>query len=471
METKKVNIIHYVIVFAFCFLFRFVPPFLTITPYGMGILGTFIGAIYGWSTIGMSWTTLMCLVGIGLSIGANQMIAACFNMTIIGMIFIMFIVHKLNSTGATTWLVNAILSSKLSQGKPWITLGIFFVAAYIGGLLNSVVMAVIFIGIFGHMFKSLGVPAYSKLVTTTMLGAALMLIMGQIGVPVMGSGLMVIAIYNAMAPAPLDFLSYMLFMIPLDFVIMVAYLAVMKFIFRVDVTPLKEFDPDMVGGKKTATKDQKMALFFLVLFMVLVIGSSLAVLGPIYTFLGKFGLFGIAAMILCIMMLVKGEDGKPFLNFYEAGTSVNWDITLMVGFILVISQYLCTAETGVAQTLMAVLMPFTTLNPFIFIVIALFVAMVLTNIAANLIIIAMILPVLFNFGGMVGVDTVMLAMLVFITTHLAIATPAACPSTGVVFSAGDLVKNGDMTKYALIALPFLFAVTLIVGIPLGSVLF
>ena len=76
MEAKKVNIIHYAVVFALCFLFRFLPPIGQITPYGMGILGTFIGAIYGWSTIGMAWTSLMCLVGIGWSIGANQMIAA-----------------------------------------------------------------------------------------------------------------------------------------------------------------------------------------------------------------------------------------------------------------------------------------------------------------------------------------------------------------------------------------------------------
>lgn len=52
-ETKKINLVHYIIVAAFCFLFRFVPGFAGITPYGMGILGCFIGAIYGWMTIGM----------------------------------------------------------------------------------------------------------------------------------------------------------------------------------------------------------------------------------------------------------------------------------------------------------------------------------------------------------------------------------------------------------------------------------
>ena len=88
METKNIKGFHFVVVFVLCFFFRFLPPVGQITPYGMGILGTFIAAIYGWSTIGMAWTSFMCLTGIGLTIGVNQMIAAGFNATIMSMIFV-----------------------------------------------------------------------------------------------------------------------------------------------------------------------------------------------------------------------------------------------------------------------------------------------------------------------------------------------------------------------------------------------
>ena len=81
---KKVSFIHYIIVFALCFLFRFIPGFAGITPLGMGILGSFLGAIYGWIAIDMLWPSIMALVGIGLSIGMNQMYAASIgSMTII----------------------------------------------------------------------------------------------------------------------------------------------------------------------------------------------------------------------------------------------------------------------------------------------------------------------------------------------------------------------------------------------------
>ena len=111
MEEKRVHIIHYIMVFLLCFFFRFIPPIGQITPYGMGILGTFIAAIYGWSTIGMVWTSFMCLTGIGLVVGMNQMIAAGFNMMIMSMIFVFVLMAVLDQTGAINWLVNTILSS------------------------------------------------------------------------------------------------------------------------------------------------------------------------------------------------------------------------------------------------------------------------------------------------------------------------------------------------------------------------
>lgn len=468
MEAKKVNIVHYVIVFALCFLFRFVPPFGQITPYGMGILGTFIGAIYGWSFVGMSWTTLMCMVGIGLSIGVAPMISTAFNTTVVGMIFIMFIVYKLNSTGATTWIVNSILSSKFTNGKPWLTMAMLFAACYIGGVLNAMVMSIVFVGVFTNMFRSLKVSPYSKLPTCTLVGAALALMMGQIGIPVMGNALMLIAIYNAMVPIPLDFVAYMIFMIPMGIAVIVFYIALMKFVFRVDVTPLKELDPSVFGECRSASKDQKLAISFFLLFMAMAVCSSISALGPVYIFLNKFGLFGYAAVCICLMMLIKGEDGKPFLNFYEAGASVGWDAILMVAYIMVISSYMNTADTGISQTLMSVLTPFTGLNPLVFVVVALFFAMVLTNIATNLIIVAMVMPILFNFAGLVGMEASMLILLLFMFSHFALATPAAAPPTGIFYTATDLIKPGDLTKVSLISLPLLFIFALLIGIPYAN---
>ncbi|MBQ5863080.1 MAG: hypothetical protein IIW67_05145 [Peptococcaceae bacterium] len=471
MQTNKMTYVHCAVVFVLAFFFRFLPPIGQVTPYGMGILGTFIAAIYGWSTIGMVWPSFICLTAIGLTIGPNQMIAAGFNATILAMIFVFLLMALLEETGATTWLVNTILGSKFTMGKPWLTLFLLFGAAYIGGILNSMVMAIVFMGVFTTLCKNLNVTPYTKLPTCLMIGTALALLMGQISIPVMGNAMMIMATYNAMFPVPLNLLQYMAFMIPMGFLMMATFVCIMRFVLRVDVAPLKNFDPAMFGGTQKASRDMKLAMMFFVIYMVLVVMSSIGALGTVAAFLGKFGMFGIIAMVICVMMLLKKEDGTPYLNFHMSAAKIGWDPVLMVAFIMVISSYMNTAETGISQTLMSLLMPFTTLSPFVFIVVALFFAMVTTNVATNLIIIVMVMPVIYNFAGMVGLNASGLMCLLFIAAHLALATPAAAPPTGIMMTAKEMIKVGDFSKYALISLPILFAVLMLVGIPYSNIIF
>ena len=471
METKKMTYFHCAVVFVLAFFFRFLPPIAQITPYGMGILGTFIAAIYGWSTIGMSWTSFICLTAIGITIGPNMMIAAGFNVTIISMIFVFLLMAVLEETGATRWLVNTILGSKFTMGKPWLTLALLFFAAFIGGILNSMIMAVVFVGIFTTLCKNLNMTPYTKLPTLLMLGTALSLLMGQIAIPVMGNALMIMATYNAMFPVPLNLAQYMLFMIPMGILMILSFVALMRFVFRVDVAPLKNFDPAVFGGTQKATRDQKLAMTFFVIYMILIVLSSISALGPVAAFLGKFGMFGIIAMVICVMMILKRENGKPFLNFNISAAKIGWDPVLMVAFIMVISSYMNTEATGISQTLMSLLMPFTQLNPLVFVFVGLLFAMILTNVATNLIIIVLVMPVLYNFAGMVGLNASGLMCLLFIAAHLALATPAASPATGIMMTAKEMLKPSDFMKYALISLPFLFIILLAVGIPYSNIIF
>ena len=104
-----------------------------------------------------------------------------------------------------------------------------------------------------------------------MIGTALSLLMGQIAIPVMGNAMMIMATYNAMFPEPLNLLKYMMFMIPMGFLMMATFVMIMRFILRVDVSPLKNFDPAMFGGTQKATRDMKLAILFFVIYMVLVV--------------------------------------------------------------------------------------------------------------------------------------------------------------------------------------------------------
>lgn len=90
-KAKKISPIHYLVVAAFCLGGQFVPGFAGITPLGMGILGCFVGAVYGWITIDMLWPSIVAMFGLGMtSIGFDRVIAGSFgNTTVMALILCM----------------------------------------------------------------------------------------------------------------------------------------------------------------------------------------------------------------------------------------------------------------------------------------------------------------------------------------------------------------------------------------------
>lgn len=470
VAQKKVHWIHYVIVLAFCFLFRFIPGFAGITPLGMGILGSFIGAIYGWIFIDMLWTSLMALLAIGLSIGMNQMYAASLgSITIVALIFCMPLIGVCNETGAFQWLIDKLLTNKFMQGKAWITIWLILLIAWFLGSQNPIIMGVIFCSFATSIFKQVGIGKNEKLPIFMYLGIAYAAMMGQILFPFISTGLTLIMAYNAMFPNfPIDFVRYLAFMIPAGIFMVTVYTLLMKFVFRVDASKVADYK--QTGEAKKITKDQRNALIVFVIFIVLNILSSLP-LGPIKEFLGLFGLGGFIFILLAFMMVfMKKEDGTPFCDVEKGLKTVNWGQILMVGYIMVIATYMNQPSTGISVAMSAMLQPFTALPPLVFVVLALLFACVMTNVANNMIVVVLVMPVMFNFASVIGMAPTGMICLLFLLAQFALATPAASPVTAVCMTQ-ELADASEMSKAALKVIPLLFVFSLLVGWPLAQILF
>jgi len=468
-EAKKVNIIHYIVVAFFCLGFRFIPPFAGITPYGMGILGTFIGAIYGWMTINMLWPSLMALAGVGLSIGMNQMLAASFgNMAVIALILCMGVLGVAMQTGAFEWLVQVILNNKFMNGKAWFTLWFILLFAWFMGSHNPIIMCVIFCAFANAIFKQVGLEKNDPLIVAMYLGIAYCLMMGQILFPFISTGLTLVMAYSAMFPNnPIDFVPYLIYMIIVGVAMVTVYTALMKFVFRIDASKIANFKTE--GGAPKATREQKIGLILFVIFILLMLGHSLP-LGPVKHFLEKFGLIGIVLLMSCVVALMKKSDGTPLIDLERAFHMCNWGQVTMVGYIMVCSQYMMGADAGISAAMAKLIMPFMALPPIVFLAVALAIGVVLTNVANNMIVCILLMPFLVNFGSMIGMPPTGMVALLFFMSQFAIATPAASPVTAVAMTQ-EMADPGVMTKFALKIIPFLFIFGILIGWPVANIIF
>ena len=246
MEEKIVAPIHYVIVAALVLFFRFIPGFAGITPLGMGILGTFIGAIYGWMTIGMLWPSVIALLGIGLSVGMNQMLVAGFaSLPFFGLVFCIPIINICSDTGAFSWIIDKVLTSKAMQGKGLLTVWVLFMLSFLLGFTNPIIMCLVICSFVTTICKQVGIQKNEKFPIYVYLGIAFAGMLGQVLFPFVGTGLTLVMAYNAMFPQfPLDFVSYLIFMLPMGTVLITIYTLLLKILFRVDVSKLSNFKPE-----------------------------------------------------------------------------------------------------------------------------------------------------------------------------------------------------------------------------------
>ncbi|MBQ2775881.1 MAG: hypothetical protein IJF50_00165 [Peptococcaceae bacterium] len=470
IKERPILIVHYAIVLFMCFVFPQLTPIGALTPQGMALVGGFLGAVWGWSMIDMLWPSFVGLFSMAWFLGANQVAAAAFgNVTVVMLMFMFIAMSCITQTGAVTWLIQKLLSLKFFMGRPWVTIGFFFYVAYFIAGFNSVIMAVILIPILGSLFKTLKVEPYSKLSTLVIMGVMYCLLMGQVTFPFMGVSLTLLMTYSAMFQSALDFASYLMFTLPLSLVMILVYMGIMKFVFRVDVSPFADLTEESLGECPPITKDQKKAFIIIILLFGAMICSSISALGPIYTLLNKISLLGLSSLILIISLLMKCEDGRPFVNVAEP---TQWSIILITALVMVLSTYMNNPDFGVVATITQMMQPLMGMSPYIFIVCALAIAVVMTHFATNMVLCIVFMPFMVTFAANVGMNPTGIVALLFFSCQMSLATPGGgAPLSAMFYGMDEWVKPGMMSKFGIICILFLFFFDMVLGLGWSNVIF
>lgn len=162
-KVRDLSRVHMAIIILLMFAFGYLPPIGTITPVGMKILGIFIGLLYGWSTCGMLWPSLLGIFALGFSgMGSvKEMLSMGFsNEIVIFLIFVLILVEMVSQSGATNAIVNFFITRKSLQGHPWLFSFVFLLAAGLLCTFGQAFAAYLFV--LGHF----GIPGFESRLQT-----------------------------------------------------------------------------------------------------------------------------------------------------------------------------------------------------------------------------------------------------------------------------------------------------------------
>ena len=460
------------VVLLLMFGFKYLPAPGSITQMGMGCLGIFLGAVYGWITVGMLWPSLMGLIAYGFTgyISVSDAITTGFGSNnVMTLIMIFGILGIMESAGLTEYIALKIVGSKVGQGRPWIVLFLLMFASFVLVAVTCSWASAMFVwAIFYKMVEQNDIQkgkytAYA--IGSIIIGAILGGQVFPFSVPVVlvtGSYTSVVGEENAPA-----FVPYVVWMIVVCLAIIAVWLLVGRFILKIQTPAI---DTSKVEKAKPLSSYQKIVLTFLALFLVgLVVASIMPKSVWISGVLNQLGVKGFAALIIAVLILMNFSEGKRFGDYMK---TANWELIVVMALITIMSSSLTSADTGIMDFVTNLLSPVLAgQGTVVFLILITLIPLILTNVLNNLVIGMLFVPIATTFALNMGISTGMLFCALMLLTSCALATPAGCAVAALYHGNTEWTTSGQAARYGILFAFVAWVVTLVIGVPLGMLLF
>ena len=182
--------------------------------------------------------------------------------------------------------------------------------------------------------------------------------------------------------------------------------------------------------------------------------------------LQKLGLTGVAILIMIFFALLKDEHGKHVISLENCHNYVPWPVFWLIAFAMPLGNAIKSPDSGIMATITNFVTPlFDNVNIYVFMILAMVLVGVLTQVSNNMVLGAIFIPVFTNICIQMGGNPYVLFLMLMYSVNCAYCTPAASFQGALVHGNENVSK-----KYAyLIGFTALVVtwVACLVMIPLG----
>lgn len=458
----------------------YLEPWGSLNELGMKVLGIFLGMLWGWTAIGFVWPSLMGLLALGLSgyQSVSAAIAAGFGATnnTVLCIFLFVFAAYMDRIGLSQLIAHWFISRKIAIGRPYVFSFMVFLAAYVLGATVSLFTGILLLwNIFYSACQILGYKKKEKYPTIMLVGIVYSAMLGFAIFPFKATQVMVLgSLATVSGGSTIDFMDFTSLTFCITVGCLVAFLAIMKYVIRPDISKFADTG-DMFGALRQTNinNEQKIAAFFLVLFMFAMFAPSVLPKDFIVAkFFNDLGITGSLVFVMALMAMLKIK-GKISFNFADAAQSgMNWNMILLFAATMPVSAAMSSEETGVINFIVELLEPlFLNFSGFTFCIAFIVVAGILTQVAHNLVLAALLTPVMYQFSIQLGGDPLLMSVLFAFAIAVAIATPGGSAPGALIYTNSEWIEIKDAYKYGCLAAGISIIMSIVIGLPLGSLIF
>ena len=473
-NTKSFNMkyVHLAVVLAFMFLFRLIPPIGTITPYGMAVIGIFIGMIYGWSVDAdnLCWTSLLALVALGVTDfgNAGKALASAFgNESVMLMLLGMFFVGMLQESHLTEWISNKLLGAKFTQGKPWLlTAFIVIVPALSTILVNQTLVALMMFVIYEEIFRQAGYKKGDLYPAMVLMGFMVVCSVAFSLFPFRGWCLMSVGMAMK-AGIQINMSGWIITEIVAVIVTCVGWMVVMFITPGCKVDKLKEIDITQFQKESAPLTKRQQAALIITLANVIgcIIISFVGGAEGWRLFLKNIGVYGWVIAVIAFAM-VWHVDGQPVLDKKKAPAYFYWDLILVVAAAMVVAGQITSEGAGISPMIGQIMRPLFGLPSYAFLIALGVITFLLTNFANNVAVTITMLTIAMTMAQQVQFNLQVALMVITIFGVIGLLTPAGSVNGAMIHSHAFTTTKSAYTAGAIMIV-FLILIMALVVIPLG----
>lgn len=471
---KDKTFLHLAVYLVIAALGWIIPPAEPITAEGMKLLGIFIAAIYGWSITPDIWPSILTFLLLPFAgiLDLNGVLAATMGSdTFLTMIFIMVMVGFLENTGTTSYVAAFLMTRKALKGHPWrLIFMIFLIAWLLSTFCGNMPGMMITWGFIYKICDVLDYKPFDKFASLMIFGVAVMGALSLSSVPWANNALVILGSYMQSSGEKINYLHYLAYSVPNAIFCILGFLALCKFVFRLDVSRLKNLDTSVFGGDLELTAERKIALSALgVMIFLLVVPGLMPAGTAIRTLADKTGICMKMGVVLFVLTFIK-VDGKKIFNFGQlASKKVPWPMMMMMIGILSFVAMLGNPATGISAFLSQLFTPmFQGTSVVVFFLLVLVITVFLTNFMINMVVAVIMISATLPLCSVLGVVPLQVVYLITVSCTIAFILPAASAASCVLFANTEWVRAKDVYKFGFPTIIMMAAVTLIWNIILFS---
>lgn len=457
-KKKAIFFLHWLIVLVLMLGFRYIPPVGEITPYGMQILGIFLGLVWGWMFLDFLNPSLLAFLVVVLFV-QGQTIAGITassigNSNIFMMIVILALAQYFEDSGLNRYLANWFISRKVNIGRPWIFSGVLMFAGFFFSAFAQQIPAMILMwSVIYRIADETGMGKKHGWVTFMLVGICMSSSYGCVAAPWQIMGLVFLAAMTDAIGITVNMGLYCLVMTLFSICAIVLFEIIGRFVLKLDVSLIKNEDDRFAALRhgKMDTQQKRAGIVMLMFIILLMVPNFLPTNWPIVSQLNTLTATGIVAILLIfISLFTKKETGERVYDINKLFcTAVPWNLIIMCGMCFMLIGLMESDESGVISTAVANIVPLVeNVGPVACIAIVAVLLCLLTQFLHNMVLGLIFIPIFASVMVEMNGSPIAATLVISAALMTSFLTPAASTQSAMLFGMNEDIDKKRMVGYA-----------------------